>query len=44
VIELFRENTQLSGGAIEASLAALGLAVVGGLLYYYLFTRKRAQT
>ncbi len=43
VIELFRENTQLSGGAIEASLAALGLAVIGGLLYLFLFKRKRAQ-
>lgn len=44
VIELFRENTQLSGGAIEASLAAFVLAVVGGLLYLYLSRRKRAQT
>lgn len=44
VIELFRENTQLSGGAIQASLVALGLAAAGGLLYLYLFTRRKALT
>jgi len=36
VIELFRENNQLVGGASTASLAALALASVGSLLYFYL--------
>lgn len=36
VIELFRENPNLWGGASAASLAALGLAVAGGVLYWYL--------
>lgn len=35
VIELFRENNQLAGGASTASLAALVLAAVGALLYLY---------
>lgn len=40
VIELFRENTDLSGGSMEASLAALVIAVAGGILYLFLAKRK----
>jgi phosphatidylglycerol:prolipoprotein diacylglycerol transferase len=35
VIELFRENSTFWGGR-TASLAALGIAVAGGVFYYYL--------
>ncbi len=43
VIEFYRENVQLSGGPIEAVLAALFLAVIGGLCYY-LLSRKERKT
>ncbi|MDH7577896.1 MAG: prolipoprotein diacylglyceryl transferase [Bacillota bacterium] len=39
LIELFRENAQLPGGAGIAALAALILAAAGGLLYFYLARR-----
>ncbi len=41
VIELFRENTELTGGPSEASLVALLLAVISGLLYYMLSRREK---
>ena len=41
VIELFRENTELTGGPSEASLVALLLAVMGGVLYYVLSRRVK---
>ncbi|HBG22939.1 MAG TPA: prolipoprotein diacylglyceryl transferase [Peptococcaceae bacterium] len=41
VIELFRENTQLSGGSMEASMAALSIAAFGGIIYLFLFLAKR---
>lgn len=39
IIELFRENLVLSGGVGIASLAALAIAVAGGLLYFFLARR-----
>lgn len=41
VIELFRENTELTGGPSEASLVALLLAVMGGVLYCFLYFLSR---
>jgi phosphatidylglycerol:prolipoprotein diacylglycerol transferase len=43
VVELFRENTELQGGASTASLTALLLSVVGGLFYLYLSRRSKLQ-
>jgi len=44
VIDLFRENAQLSGGPPQASQAALILACSGVLLYLILFIRRNKQT
>lgn len=43
VIELFRENTQLSGGPMEASMAALVIAAFGGIIYVFLFIRSKRK-
>mgnify|MGYP000952177874 CR=1 FL=1 len=44
VIELFRENTELAGGPSEASLVALLLSVMGGVLYgFFYFLSKRVK-